>query len=257
MHPKDRNRKLNRLSFLTFLAWIALAGPILGQTGDSHADLPHLEKRGSATQLIVDSKPFLVLGGELHNSSSSSIEYMKPVWPRLAAMHLNTVLLPVAWETIEPEEGRFDFSVVDGLLEGARANNLKLVILWFGAWKNTYSSYVPAWVKADTERFPRVQTSDGRGTERLSPFSTAVRDADARAFAKLMRHLREADGDTHTVLMVQVENEVWVIPESRDYSPTANASFAAAVPSTLMNFLGTNRATLNPEFRAIWEAAGA
>ena len=207
---------------------MAFGGPLVGQTRDVHAGLPHLEKRGSATQLIVDDKPFVVLGGELHNSSSSSVDHMKSVWPQLAAMHLNTVLLPVAWETIEPEEGKFDFTNVDGLLKGARENNLKLVILWFGAWKNTYSSYVPAWVKTDTERFPRVQTSDGRGTERLSPFSTAARDADARAFAKLMRHLREADGDTHTVLMVQVENEVGVIPESRDHSPAANAAFAAA-----------------------------
>ena len=97
---------------------------------------------------------------------------MKTVWPRLSAMHMNTVLLPVAWETIEPEEGRFDFTVVDGLLEDARANNLKLVVLWFGAWKNTFSSYTPAWVKTNLARFPRVQTSDGRDTERLSPFST-------------------------------------------------------------------------------------
>ncbi|HWW23744.1 MAG TPA: DUF5597 domain-containing protein [Edaphobacter sp.] len=247
---------MNRLGVLTLLVSVAFGGPAFGQARDSHAGQPHLEKRGSATQLVVDGKPFLILGGELHNSSSSSVEYMKPVWPRLAAMHMNTVLLPVAWETIEPEEGKFDFTSVDGLLEGARENNLKVVMLWFGAWKNTYSSYVPAWVKTDTERFPRVQTSDGRGTERLSPFSIAVRDADARAFAKLMRHLREADGNRHTVLMVQVENEVGVIPESRDHSPVANASFAAAVPPALTSFLEKHRTTLNPEFRAGWEAAG-
>src|ERR1700729_3233514 len=151
--------------------------------------IPHLEKRGSATQLIVDGNPFLVLGGELHNSSSSSVAYMEPVWARLSAMHLNTLLLPVAWETIEPEEGKFDFRCVDGLLEGARKSNLKLVVLWFGAWKNTYSTYAPAWVKTNTKRFPRVQTSNGMGTERLSPLSAAVRNADARAFANLMRHL--------------------------------------------------------------------
>ncbi len=122
------------------------------------------------TQLIVNGSPFLVLSGELHNSSSSSVAYMEGVWPRLVAMHLNTVLLPVAWETIEPQEGSFDFQNVDGLLEGA----LKIVILWFGAWKNIYSSYAPAWVKVNTERFPRVQLSDGRSTERLSPFSPVV-----------------------------------------------------------------------------------
>jgi hypothetical protein len=218
---------------------------------------PHLEKRGIATQLVVDGKPFLVLGGELHNSSSSSVEYMKSVWPQLVTMHLNTVLLPISWETIEPEEGKFNFGYVDGLLEGARENNLKLVILWFGAWKNTFSSYVPAWVKTNIERFPRVQMSNGTGTERLSPFSAVVRDADAFAFASLMRHLRSADGDTHTVLMVQVENEVGVIPESRDHSPVANASYVGAVPSTLTNFLEKNRMILNPELRAVWEAEGA
>jgi len=223
----------------------------------SAADVPHLERRGNATQLIVDDKPFLILGGELHNSSSSSVEYMKSVWPQLSAMHMNTVLLPVAWETIEPEEGKFDFSCVDGLLKGARANNLKIVVLWFGAWKNTFSSYTPAWVKTNVMRFPRVQTSDGRDTERLSPFSVAVRDADARAFVKLMRHLREVDGEQHTVLMVQVENEVGVIPQSRDHSEVANAAFAGQVPEELMSFLEKHRATLNPEFRAIWEAAGA
>jgi len=220
-------------------------------------NVPHLEKRGVVTQLMVDGKPFLVLGGELHNSSSSSVEYMKPVWPQLAAMHLNTVLLPVAWETIEPKEGKFDFSSVDGLLKGAHENNLKLVVLWFGAWKNTYSSYVPAWVKTNTERFPRVQMSNGRGTERLSPFSAVVRDADAHAFANLMRHIRDADESAHTVLMVQVENEVGVIPESRDHSPVANASFTAAVPSTLTSFLVKHQTALNPELRAAWETAGA
>jgi GH35 family endo-1,4-beta-xylanase len=122
---------LNRLSVLMILTLIAVCGQVMGQAVNSHAEqpgLPHLEKRGDATQLIVEGKPFLVLGGELHNSSSSSVEYMKAVWPRLAAMHLNTVVLPVAWETIEPEEGRFDFKNVDGLLEGARASNLRLVV---------------------------------------------------------------------------------------------------------------------------------
>ena len=250
-------RKLGVFGFVAFALLAASCVQAIGQIRDSHTALPHLEKQGDATQLIVDDEPFLILGGELHNSSSSSVDYMNAVWPRLAAMHLNTVLTPVAWETIEPEEGTFDFTNVDGLLEGARKNNLKLVILWFGAWKNTFSSYAPAWVKTDTERFPRVQTSDGRDTERLSPFSTAVRDADARAFARLMRHLKEVDSDKHTVLIVQVENEVGVIPESRDHSPVANSTFAGPVPADLISYMKGHRATLNPEFRAAWEAAGA
>jgi len=248
---------LDRLRNSLLLAFLGASSVIVGHSQVPSGNAPHLEKRGNTTQLIVDGKPFLVLGGELHNSSSSSVEHMKPVWPHLAAMHMNTVLLPIAWETIEPEEGKFNFGDVDGLLEGARENHLKLVVLWFGAWKNTFSSYVPAWVKTNTERFPRVQMSNGMGTERLSPLSSAVRAADAHAFANLMRHLRDADQDARTVLMVQVENEVGVIPESRDHSPVADASFTAAVPSTLTGFLEKHRTTLNPELRAAWEAEGA
>jgi len=233
------------------------SGQALGQIPAAASRAPHLEKRTASTQLIVDGQPFLILGGELHNSSSSSVAYMKPIWPRLAAMHLNTVLAPVAWETIEPEEGRFDFGVVDGLIQRARQNNLRLVFLWFGSWKNTYSSYVPAWVKSNTQRFPRVQTSDGRDTERLSPFSLANRDADARAFAALMRHVKETDSDAHTVIMVQVENEVGVVPDSRDRSAAANAALAAPVPAELTSYLQQHRAALVPDFRAIWEANGS
>jgi beta-galactosidase GanA len=245
--------------FLCALASLVAMGGVnaLAQTAGASAGMPHLEKRGLSTQLIVDGKPFLILGGELHNSSSSSLAYMKPIWPRLSAMHLNTVLAPVAWETIEPEEGKFDFGVVDGLIQGARQNNLKLVLLWFGSWKNSYSSYVPGWVKDNTERFPRVQTIDGRDVERLSPYSAVNLDVDSRAFAALMRHIRETDGDAHTVIMVQVENEVGVFPDSRDRSDAANAAFAAAVPSALMSYMQQHRAALQPEFRAAGKRAAA
>jgi hypothetical protein len=235
---------------------ISIPLPVYAQAASRAASVPHLELRGNATQLIVDDKPFLVLGGELHNSSSSSLAYMNALWPRLAAMHLNTVLTPVSWELIEPREGSFDFTTVDGLIDGARRNSLRLVFLWFGSWKNTYSSYVPEWVKRDTERFPRVQTADGRGTERLSPFSQENQKADARAFAALMRHIKQKDADIHTVIMIQVENEVGVIPEARDHSPVADKAFSSPVPAELMLWLNQHKASLNPEFRAAWETAG-
>lgn len=217
---------------------------------------PHLERRGNTTQLIVDGKPFLMLAGELYNNSATSIDYMKPIWPRLAAMHLNTVLAGVSWAQLEPEEGRFDYGVVDGLIRDARAQKLRLVLLWFGSWKNTWSSYAPDWVKRDFTRFPRVQLRNGSGTERLSPFSEANQSADARAFAALMRRIRENDGQAHTVLMIQVENEVGVIPDARDYSERANAAYREAVPRELTDYLERHKDSLNAELRARWQAAG-
>ena len=222
----------------------------------SAADIPHLQKQGTATQLIVDGKPFLALAGELHNSSATSLEYMKPVWPRLAGARLNTVLAGVSWNQIEPQEGKFDFSVLDGDIREARSHNLRLALLWFGSWKNATSSYAPDWVKKDFKRFPRIQVRDGKTIELLSTLSDANRDADARAFAALMRHVKEVDGQQHTVLMIQVENEVNVEGDSRDRSPAANKAFAGPAPLELMDYLQKHKDTLISEFRQVWETAG-
>ncbi len=118
------------------------------------------------------------------------------------------------------------------------------------------SCYAPIWVKTDQQRFPRAQDKQGKGMEILSPFSEASRDADARAFAALMRHLREIDGTSHTAIMVQVENEIGMIPEARDHSPIADDLYGKSVPAELMDYLQQHKDTLIPEFRAVWEAAG-
>jgi beta-galactosidase GanA len=185
----------------------------------------------------------LILGGELGNSSASSERYMAPHWPRLKQMHLNTVLAPVSWELIEPTEGHFVWDQVDSLVGAARANGLKLVLLWFGAWKNSMSTYVPAWVKRDQARFPRAQLPNGQGLDILSAFSSATRDADARAFAALLGHIKKIDADENTVLMVQVENEIGMLPIARDYGPMANQLFAKPVPSELVHRLAAREPT--------------
>lgn len=220
------------------------------------AEIPHLVRHGTATQLIVDDKPFVMLAGELHNSSASSLEYMEPMWDKLVALNLNTVLAAVTWELIEPAEGQFDFSLVQGLLEGAREHDLKLVLLWFGSWKNGVSSYIPTWVKKDLARFPRAQGKDGSNKLVLSPFHEASCQADATAFAALMRYLREADSDEHTVVMIQVENEVGLMPESRDRSAAAEAAFRAPVPRELIDYLTGHKDSLLAEVSELWGSTG-
>jgi hypothetical protein len=238
------------------IAFTMICFPILVAQAQSSA-IPHLEKHGTATQLVVDGKPLLMLGGELLNSSSSSLDYMRPVWPRLAAIPLNTVLTPLSWELTEPREGQFDFTLLDGLIQDARRNNLHLVFLWLASWKNGMSSYAPIWVKQNPQRFPRVIEKGGGPAEILSTFGKESMEADARAFAAVMRHIRDVDGEAHTVLMMQVENEVGVLGDSRDRSPAANRAFDGQVPKELMVYLQQHRDTLIPEFRQVWEAAGS
>lgn len=218
--------------------------------------LPHLQRQGTATQLIVDGQPFLFRGGELGNSSGEP-DYLRPFWPKLKALNLNGIVAPVYWDQIEPVEGRFDFSTVDHLVADARANDMRLVLLWFGSWKNSMSCYVPAWIKRDAHRFPRSADSAGKPLEILSPFDATNREIDARAFGTLMRHLREIDGENHTVVTVQVENEIGMIPEARDRSPEAEKQFAAPVPPELIDYLVRHNDTLAPELHALWHNAGA
>lgn len=239
---------------ILFAAICVFAAVVFNSISAQPPSIPHLSKQGTATQLIVDGKPFLMRSGELGNSSSSNLDYLRPVWPKLAAMNLNTVLVPVYWELMEPTEGSFDFALVDGLLQDARKHGLRLVPLWFGSWKNSMSCYAPVWVKTNQQRFPRAEDKAGNGMEIMSPFNKENLDADARAFAALMRHLREVDSRDHTVIMVQVENEIGMIPDSRDRSAIANQLFKQAVPLELMNYLAQHRETLMPEFRSVWAA---
>jgi hypothetical protein len=223
----------------------------------ARAQAPHLEKRGQATQLVVDGKPFLVLAGELSNTVSSDAERMKVVWPLLAnKVHMNTVLTGVSWDWIEPEEGKYDFRLIDQLIESARQNNVRIVWLWFASWKNGLSSFAPAWVKAAQDRFPRAQIRGGKTVEILSTLSRDNMQADSRAFAALMRHTREVDR-TRRVVMVQLENEVGVLGDARDRSPQANEALAGPVPKELMDYLAKHKQDLLPEFKEVWEAAGA
>ena len=169
----------------------------------------------------------------------TSLGHIGSRYLRLVAVQakINTVLAGVSWNQIERQEGKFDFSVLDGVIQGARSHNLRLVLLWFASWKNSTSSYPPDWVKKDFDRFPRARTKAGRTVELLTPLSDANRDADARAFAALMRHVREVDGREHTVIMIQVENEVGMEGDSRDRSAAADKAFAGPVPRELMDYL--------------------
>ncbi|SDH17820.1 GH35 family beta-galactosidase [Chitinophaga filiformis] len=231
--------------------------PFLTCSAQQHAaGLPQLKKQGTATQLIVKGAPFLVLGGELGNSSASSIEYMTDIWGTLKKMQLNTVLTPVYWELIEPVENKFDFSVIDKIIYQARSNNMHLVLLWFGAWKNSVSCYAPAWVKKDQQRFPRALRSDGSGQEILSAFSSNNLAADVKAFKALMRHIREIDAAYSTVIMVQVENEIGMLPEPREHTPAANTAYSGQVPAALMDYLVKHKDSIVPELKAHWSYSG-
>ncbi len=241
-----------------------ILGAVLTQGSALAQEPPHFQRNGEATQLIVDGAPYLALAGELHNSSASSPSYMAPIWDRLTKAGVRTVIGAASWELVEPTEGRFDFTAVDDEISQARARNVHLVLIWFGAYKNAESTYAPSWVRRDEIRFPRgLRDPAVRPTgiaaflhgPILSVFNDRLVAADARAFAGLMRHIRQVD-PSGAVIMMQVENETGLIGSARDHSPPANAAWAQQVPAGLMRYLAEHRAGLRPEVAAAWAHQG-
>ncbi len=197
----------------------------------------------------VDQLP-LLLAGELGNSNASDPRTLQRLWPRLVELRLNTVLAPVYWELIEVEEGLFDFALLDELLRLARTHQQRLILLWFGAWKNSMSCYAPGWVKRDTDRFPRARLFDGTALEMLSPFAPENLAADCRAFTRLMAYLRKHDANERTVCMIQVENEVGMLEQVRDSCVDANHAFLQPVPDGFLRALQARGGALLQRMRA-------
>jgi hypothetical protein len=226
------NRAANFSLLLRSLAPVALFfAAALPQA--SAAEPPQLVQQNGHYALLVDGKPYLILGGQIHNSSAWPSE-LPQVWESMARLHANTIEAPVYWEQFEPQPGKFDFTNVDAIVDGARQHDLHVVLLWFGTWKNGNMHYTPNWLKEDTTRFPRVIRPDGVPIDVLSPLSPNTLDADRTAFTTLMKHLKETDGDQHTVLLIQVENESGNIGSIRDNSPEANKLFAGPVPADML-----------------------
>ncbi|USI72759.1 DUF5597 domain-containing protein [Sphingomonas morindae] len=219
-----------RKTSLAAAATLLLAGAAGAQPGAT-SGVPHLVAEAGRHALIVDGQPFLMLGGQVNNSSNYPAALPR-IWPMLDRIHANTVEAPVAWQQLEPREGQFDFSWVQALLDGARAHDKRIVLLWFGAYKNTGPGYAPDWVKLDPKRFPPMKTRTGADHYVLSPHGAATLEADRRAFVQLMTYLRDHDPQ-NSVILVQVENETGSYRSPRDFGAAAQKLFEAPVPAAL------------------------
>src|SRR5580658_614963 len=215
---------------------VVIAAGVAGVAAATAQEIPRLVQEQGRATLIVDGKPFWMLGAQVDNSSGWP-ERLQAVWPTAEKMRLNTLEVPVYWEQMELERGQFDFTVVDAIVQQARDHKMRLVLLWFGTWKNGKMHYAPEWVKSDTATYPRMKSKAGVAIDVLSPNAPANMEADSKAFAALMRHLKETDPQ-HTVIMMQVENESGSLGLVRDFSPMAQAIFDAPVPAELIKALG-------------------
>lgn len=229
---------LFRCTLPLLLLLAAVTTTASAQRTDESGDLPVIVRSGGGGySLRVDGKPFIILGAQLWNSSAWPY-LLGDIWPLVHQLHANTVEAPVYWQATEPVRGSFSFGEVDSLIDGARLAGVRLVLLWFGSFKNGTSGYIPDWMMSQPLQFPRMEDAAGDKLPILSVLSDANLDADKSAFAAFMRHLRTVDGRRHTVILVQVENECGSLGTDRDYSVAANKAFAQAVPDSLSRKLG-------------------
>ncbi len=211
---------------------------------------------GRTAQLWYDDKPYIILGGELGNSSATCADDIERVFAKAQRQGLNTVLVPAYWDLLEPTEGEYDFTLTEAALRIAREHELHIVFLWFGAWKNSMSCYAPVWVKQDWHRFPRAMTEQGKPLEIVSVFSAALLEADSRAYRAWLEHIAEMDRDYGTVLMVQIENEIGMLESARDHSAKAEEAYRNPVPEPLMSYLQRHKNELHPWLQDKWTSAG-
>ena len=210
--------------------------------------VPHFETVDGRKVYFVDGLPFTALAVETHwdqivygryRETMSAYDY---TYPAAEAMHLNALKVPVKWSQVEPEEGVYDFSYVDHARRMAERHHLKLILNWFGhyasgqgtAYRNfTGEVFAPMYIIKDEKRFPRAVDADGKPhPDALSYDYPAVIEKEVAAFRAFMEHIRKVDGDTHTVVAVQIENEIAVFGSDRrnpkmwrDHSPAAERRF--------------------------------
>ncbi|MGA2274935.1 MAG: DUF5597 domain-containing protein [Bryobacteraceae bacterium] len=226
---------------------VATAVVVTLQAQVEERPIPRIVKKDGRFALFVDGAPYLMLGAQVHNSSSWPATLPK-VWPAVEYLHVNTVEMPVYWDRFEPRPGQYDYTVIDTLLKEARQHNVRLVLLWFGTWKNGSQHYMPEWMKLDLVRYPHMVDRNGQAVDSPSPHAAASLEADRSAFTAFMRHLKGADPQ-RTVIMVQVENEAGAWGSVRDYSPAAQKLFDAPVPPELLGAMHVKPASPSPSWQ--------
>ncbi len=232
---------------LAALAATLVVGTLYAQVEER--PIPRLVHKDGRFALFVDDAPYLILGVEDQDLGLESTWPLHPKdWAAMEYLHANTIEIPIYWDQIEPQPGQFDFTSIDRLLTEARQHNVRLVLLWFATWKNGSQHYMPDWMLLDPGRYSHMINRNGQAVDSPSPFATASLEADKRAFAAVMGHLKEADAQ-RTVIMVQVENEPGSWESVRDFSPAAQRFFEAPVPPEILRAMHVKTASASPNWQ--------
>ncbi|MCL2059731.1 MAG: beta-galactosidase [Oscillospiraceae bacterium] len=188
-------------------------------------NIPYLKMENGFVRLFVDDKPFFILGLQLDCDSCYEPETIITLMKEARRLGCNSVALLLYWRLIEPSEGNYDFGILDVMLDAARELDLRIVLVWFGGYKNGCMNYTPRWVFGDHGRFERAYTKGGESLDNIAcPTCETTLKADKAAVCAVFRHLSCHD-DTRRVILFQINNEIGVLGTERCYCPRCNSLF--------------------------------
>lgn len=189
--------------------------------------IPRLKTIDGKVRLMVDGAPYFILGMQLDCDSCYDADNMAGLMAQAKRMGCNSVALLLYWRLIEPEMGQYDFTILDAMIAAAEKCDLRIVLVWFGSYKNGCLQYAPDWVRSDQDRFQRAWRRDGT---RLEPFAcptckeTLVADRDA--VCQVFTRLKERDV-SRRVILFQVNNEIGLLTTDRCYCPRCQERYDA------------------------------
>jgi hypothetical protein len=211
--------------------------------------MPHFEEANGHKVLYVDGEPFSVLAVEIpwwdliYGKYKETETAYDGLYPAAAKLGLNALKVPIKWSMVEPEKGVYNFSYLDHAKSMAENNHLKLILNWFGHYASadgtvygnlTGELYAPMYIVTDDKLYPRAVDADGIPHHNAISYDyEPIVEREIAAFRAFMQHIKEVDSQAHTILMVQVENEIAVFGVDRhnpklwrDHSPASNKRFA-------------------------------
>jgi hypothetical protein len=196
--------------------------------------------RAEKGNIIVCGQPRIILYGETLEdvmTDAADVPYYGDQFDKWRRQGLNTVGAIIQWNRFELRKDEYEYAMIDGLIEAAKARNMHLIIVWFGTWRNLQSNYVPRYVWDEKIAFPAVKKNGKQDNGRVSPHAMKCAVRDGLALQSLLARASVKDPGHQVLIAVQVENEM---PNGWDWSIEANAAFKEQVPKELLDYLKAN-----------------
>ena len=251
MHVKKPQGRRMLRAFVAGIAAVCNVGlfTVAGPVPAAHAVTQTVVSRVIANREIeVDGVPFNPLPVQYRVDRAIEVNGLTlaqtaSYYADAKRLGFNTISIPLLWRQFETSPGVYDFTWLDSYIDDARANGLKLDLIWFGSnvGGGGTSKFLPDYIQNDHTDYPPQLNADGSirtwtntwdGTDiaySLADPNLLTREQDA--LQAIDDHLAGYDS-AHTTIGVQINNETnpaGNCSSDRGYDSDTNAAYNAYV----------------------------